>query len=69
MVGGAVGVREEQGIERTRFLKQAGVDIIVIDTAHGHSKNVIDTLKKLKKYILIYQLWLVILPPLMQQKI
>ena len=49
MVGGAVGVGEEQGIERTRFLKQAGVDIIVIDTAHGHSKNVIDTLKKIKK--------------------
>ena len=49
MVGAAVGVGEEQGIERIKFLEKAGVDIIAIDTAHGHSKNVIDTLRKTKK--------------------
>ncbi len=49
MVGAAVGVGNEQGIERIKFLEKAGVDIIAIDTAHGHSKNVIDTLRKTKK--------------------
>ncbi len=49
MVGAAVGVGEEQGIKRIKFLEKAGVDVIVIDTAHGHSKNVIETLRKAKK--------------------
>ena len=49
IVGAAIGVGEAQGIERVNFLKKAGVDIIAIDTAHGHSKNVIETLKKIKK--------------------
>ncbi len=49
LVGGAVGVGESEGIERIKFLEKAGVDIIVIDTAHGHSSNVIDTLRKSKK--------------------
>lgn len=49
IVGAAVGVGVEQGIERVNFLKKSGVDIIAIDTAHGHSKNVIDTLKIIKK--------------------
>ena len=49
IVGAAVGVGDKQGIERVNFLKKAGVDIIAIDTAHGHSKNVIDTLKIIKK--------------------
>ena len=49
LVGAAVGVGDKQGIERIQCLESAGVDIIVIDTAHGHSKNVIDTLKKSKK--------------------
>ena len=48
LVGGAVGVGESEGIERIKFLEKAGVDIIVIDTAHGHSSNVIDTLRKSK---------------------
>lgn len=47
-VGAAVGVGEE-AIERVALLVKAGVDIIVIDTAHGHSQAVIDTLRKLKK--------------------
>ena len=49
IVGAAVGVGENQGLERTKFLLNSGVDLVVIDTAHGHSKNVIDTLKMIKK--------------------
>ena len=48
-VGAAIGVGEEQGIERLNFLKKSGVDVVAIDTAHGHSKDVIDTLHKIKK--------------------
>ena len=49
IVGGAIGIGNEEGLERAKYLQKAGVDILVIDTAHGHSKNVIDTLKKIKK--------------------
>ncbi len=49
LVGAAVGVGNEQGLERVKSLVKAGVDVVVIDTAHGHTKNVIDTLKKIKK--------------------
>ncbi len=49
LVGAAVGVGDLQGIERIKFLEKAGVDVIVIDTAHGHSRNVFETLKKSKK--------------------
>lgn len=48
MVGASVGVGEE-AIYRAELLAKAGADVIVIDTAHGHSKAVIETLKKLKK--------------------
>jgi len=44
-VGAAVSVHEYQRIEA---LISADVDIIVVDTAHGHSQNVIDTVKKIK---------------------
>lgn len=47
-VGAGVGVTSDT-LERVRTLEQAGVDVIVIDTAHGHSKGVIDMLKKIKK--------------------
>ncbi|PWJ42539.1 IMP dehydrogenase [Sediminitomix flava] len=47
-VGAAVGVTYDV-IDRIDELKAAGVDVITIDTAHGHSKGVIDTLKKVKK--------------------
>ncbi len=49
LVGAAIGVGEDQGMDRLSCLEKVGVDIVVIDTAHGHSKNVIDTLKKVKK--------------------
>jgi IMP dehydrogenase len=44
-VGAAVSVNE---YERIEALIKADVDIIVVDTAHGHSQNVIDTVKKTK---------------------
>ena len=44
-VGAAVSVHD---YERVDALIAADVDIIVVDTAHGHSQNVIDTVKKIK---------------------
>ncbi|MBT28870.1 MAG: IMP dehydrogenase [Thalassobius sp.] len=46
-VGAAVGVTRDM-MERIHALKQAGVDVVGIDTAHGHSKGVIDALKQVK---------------------
>jgi IMP dehydrogenase len=43
-VGAAIGVGPDRD-ERTRRLVEAGVDLIVIDTAHGHSKGVIDAVR------------------------
>src|SRR5688572_932605 len=47
-VGAAVGVTPDI-IERIDALKNAGVDVISIDTAHGHSKGVMDAAKRVKK--------------------
>ncbi|WKN32619.1 IMP dehydrogenase [Porifericola rhodea] len=47
-VGAAVGVTHDI-LDRVKMLKSAGVDIISIDTAHGHSKGVIDTARKVKQ--------------------
>ena len=46
-VGAATGVGLDME-ERTEALLKAGVDVILIDTSHGHSKNVIDAVKVLK---------------------
>ena len=46
-VGAAVGVTADL-IDRITALKNAGVDVVSIDTAHGHSKGVIDALKNVK---------------------
>jgi len=46
-VGAAVGVAAGTG-ERIDALVEAGVDVIVIDTAHGHSQGVLDRVKKTK---------------------
>lgn len=46
-VGAAVGVGPDM-LERTEALLKAGADVICIDTSHGHSKNVIDSVIKLK---------------------
>ena len=47
-VGGAIGVGED-AIFRASLLVKAGADVIAIDTAHGHTKSVIEVLKKVKK--------------------
>ena len=44
-VAAAIGVSQ---IDRAKALVDAGVDVIVIDSAHGHSKGIIDTLKEVK---------------------
>jgi IMP dehydrogenase len=48
LVGAAIGVSESEINERLPLLVKAGVDVIVIDTAHGHSKGVIEATKKTK---------------------
>ncbi|MFB3065303.1 MAG: IMP dehydrogenase [Planctomycetota bacterium] len=47
-VGAAIGATGD-ALERAAALVQQGVDLLVIDTAHGHSKNVGDTLERLKR--------------------
>lgn len=47
-VGAAIGVGEGSD-ERTHALVQAGVDVIVVDTAHGHSQSVMDRISWVKK--------------------
>ncbi|AWW30956.1 IMP dehydrogenase [Echinicola strongylocentroti] len=47
-VGAAVGVTADI-VQRVQALKEAGVDVVSIDTAHGHSKGVIETCKKIKE--------------------
>jgi IMP dehydrogenase len=44
-VGAAVGVHD---YERVESLLKAGVDVVVVDSAHGHSANVIETVRNLK---------------------
>ena len=45
-VGAAVGVND---FERIQSLLDAGVDVLIVDSAHGHSKNVIDTVRAIKR--------------------
>ena len=47
MVGAAIGVGDES-VRRAEALIEAGVDVLVIDTAHGHSKGVISMVEKIK---------------------
>jgi IMP dehydrogenase len=48
MVGAALGTGSDT-LERAKALSNAEVDVFVIDSAHGHSKNVVDTIKMIKK--------------------
>jgi IMP dehydrogenase len=45
-VGAAIGVYD---FERAESLIKADVDVLVVDSAHGHSRNVVETLKELKR--------------------
>ena len=47
-VAAAIGVTAD-AVDRAAALVAAGIDAIVIDTAHGHTKGVVDTLKTIKK--------------------
>jgi IMP dehydrogenase len=48
LVGAAVGNGEETD-ERVDALIEAGVDVLVVDSAHGHSKGIIDRVRRIKK--------------------
>ncbi len=47
IVGAAVGVSRDT-FDRIEALVKFGTDVVVVDTAHGHSKGVIDTIKKIR---------------------
>ncbi|MBD3809348.1 MAG: IMP dehydrogenase [Sulfuricurvum sp.] len=49
-VGAAIGVGQ---MDRAKALVDAGVDVLVLDSAHGHSKGIIDTVKAIKKEMVI----------------
>ena len=49
LVGAAVGVGDD-GFARARALIEAGVDVVVVDTAHGHHRGVLDAIARIKKY-------------------
>jgi IMP dehydrogenase len=49
LCGAAVGVGDET-LERAQALIDAGVDVIVVDTAHGHSKGVLETVVELRHH-------------------
>jgi IMP dehydrogenase len=48
LVGAAVGVKGDF-MERTESLLEAGADVIVVDIAHGHSENAVNTIRHIKK--------------------
>ena len=48
LAGAAIGVNA-QDIERVEELSKAKTDLIVIDTAHGHTKKVLNMIRKIKK--------------------
>ncbi len=48
-VGAAVGTGDINGVERALALADAGLDLVVVDTAHGHSRGVLETVAKIRK--------------------
>ncbi len=49
-VGAAIGVGQ---YDRAKALVDAGCDVLVLDSAHGHSKGIIDTVKKIKETLAV----------------
>jgi len=49
VAGAAVGTGDVNGYERAMQLADAGLDLVVVDTAHGHSAGVIETVRKIRK--------------------
>lgn len=48
LVGAAVGAGDVEGLERAEALIASGCDLIVVDSAHGHSDGVLNTIKKIR---------------------
>ena len=48
-VGAAVGTGDVNGYERAMALSDAGLDVVVVDTAHGHAKSVLDAVRRIRK--------------------
>jgi len=53
-VGAALGVSRDEK-ERAKALSKAGVDVIVIDTAHGHSAGVLNSIQEIKKSVATFR--------------
>jgi IMP dehydrogenase len=49
LAGAAVGVGDD-GFARAQALIDAGVDVVVVDTAHGHHRAVLDSIARIKKF-------------------
>ncbi len=49
LVGAAVGTGDNNGYDRAIALADAELDVVVVDTAHGHSKSVLETVSKIRK--------------------
>ena len=65
LCGAAVGITGDL-LDRVKALYEAKVDVIVLDSAHGHSKGVIEAVKKKKQLIQIFKSLRVML---LQQKV
>ncbi len=48
-VGAAIGAHPQRDLDRARALLDAGVDVLVIDTAHGHSAGVLDAVSRVRE--------------------
>ncbi|HEU4562030.1 MAG TPA: IMP dehydrogenase [Longimicrobium sp.] len=48
-VGAAIGAHPQRDLERARALVDAGVDVLVVDTAHGHSVGVLDAVSRIRE--------------------
>ena len=49
-VGAAIGVFQS---DRAKALVDAGVDVLVLDSAHGHSRGILETIKEIKKHLVV----------------
>lgn len=71
-VGAALGITRDM-LDRTAALQQIGVDVVCLDSAHGHTQGVIDSLKLLRKnfknYASLPAMWLLHQAPKLWQKL
>ena len=67
LVGAAIGVTDDV-MDRAGALVEAGVDVLVLDSAHGHSRNIMSCLKRLKTLFLMFKSLPETLPHMRGQK-